>query len=229
MVLGGKSSVEELKPKLYNAMDVDPESGPETETDPKPDKGKGVDRELHPHYDRNRGVNTGVFVGNSQETTNDKGNKVAPTTVPPFGTESRVIPGLNPPSAYLPKRFNVGPGFNVPGGDVPIQDEICKHIDYNSHILNQFRKMDLETAIQQRNNYLNFARIMDERMAYAQMVYRSIPTIPTTEHEFNLKNQIERDLEGLNRDKIRSEAKATLLNSRIQFIEAQRYNDNNKN
>lgn len=223
MVLGG----EDLKPKLYHAMEVDPESEPETDTEPKPDKGKGVDRELHPNYDRNRGVNTGIFGGYGQETTNENGK--APTTAPPFGTGSRVIPGGNPTSAYLPKRFNVGPGFNVPGGDVPIRDEICKHIDYNSHILNQFRKMDLETAIQQRNNYLNFARIMDERMAYAQSVYRSIPTIPTTEHEFNLKNQIERDLEGLNREKIRSEAKATLLNSRIQFIEAQRDNNNNKN
>jgi uncharacterized protein YeeX (DUF496 family) len=70
---------------------------------------------------------------------------------------------------------------------------------------------------------------MDERMAYAQKVYTSIPTIPTTEYEFKLKNQIERDLEGLNREKIRSEARATLLNSRIQFIEAQSNNNNNKN
>ena len=50
-------------------------------------------------------------------------------------------------------------------------DEICKHIDYNSHILNQFRRMDLETAIEQRNNYVNFCRIMDEKIAYAQIRY----------------------------------------------------------
>ena len=196
MDLGDKSSVEYIKPKLYNAMDVDPDS----DSGEKPDKGKGVDKELHPNYDNNRDVSTGIFVS-----------------------------GWNPTSIFLPKRFNVGPGFNVPGGEVPIRDEICKHIDYNSHILNQFKKMDLETAVEQRNNYLNFARIMDERMAYAQKVYTSIPTIPTTEYEFKLKNQIERDLEGLNREKIRSEARATLLNSRIQFIEAQSNNNNNKN
>ena len=87
--------------------------------------------------------------------------------------------------------------------------------------------MDLETAVQQRNNYLIFMQNLDKKMAYAQSVYIKIPTIPTTEYEFRLKNQIERDLEGLNRDKIRSEAKATLLNSRIQFIEAQMNNNNN--
>ena len=66
-------------------------------------------------------------------------------------------------------------------------------------------------------------------MAYAQSIYTKIPTIPTTEYEFKLKNQIERDLDNLNRDKVRSEAKATLLNSRIQFIEAQMNNNNNNN
>lgn len=202
MDLGDKSSVEYIKPKLYNAMDVDPDS----DSGEKPDKGKGVDKELHPNYDRNRDVSTGIFVS-------DIG--------------SRVFPGWNPTSVFLPKRYNVGPGFNVPGGEVPIRDEICKHIDYNSHILNQFKKMDLETAIQQRNNYLIFVQNLDKKMAYAQSVYIKIPTIPTTEYEFRLKNQIERDLENLNRDKLRSEAKATLLNSRIQFIEAQMNNNNN--
>nr|YP_008965404.1 hypothetical protein [Rhynchobrunnera orthospora]AHC02403.1 hypothetical protein [Rhynchobrunnera orthospora] len=42
MNLGDKSSpsVKEFKPKLYNAMDVDPEP----DSEPKPDKGKGVDK-----------------------------------------------------------------------------------------------------------------------------------------------------------------------------------------
>jgi hypothetical protein len=130
---------------------------------------------------------------------------------------------------FFPKKINPGPGFNVPGGEVPIRDEICKHIDYNSHILNQFKKMDLETAVQQRNNYLKFVQILDHKIAYAQGIYTKIPTIPTTEQEFNLKNQILRDLDGLNRDKIRSEAKATLLTSRIQFIELKMNNNNNNN
>jgi len=46
-----------------------------------------------------------------------------------------------------------------------------------------------------------------------------VPTIPTTEHEFKLRNQILRDLDGLNKAKIRAEARATLLNSRIEFIQ----------
>jgi len=50
---------------------------------------------------------------------------------------------------------NPGAGFNVPGGEVPIRDEICKHIDYNSHILKQFKTMDLEVAMVQRHNNLN--------------------------------------------------------------------------
>jgi hypothetical protein len=55
---------------------------------------------------------------------------------------------------FFPKTINPGPGFNVPGGEVPIRDEICKHIDYNSHILNQFKKMDLKTALEQRDIYI---------------------------------------------------------------------------
>lgn len=207
MDLGDKSSpkVEEFKPKLYNAMDVDSEP----ESEPKPDKGKGVDKELHPNHPSHRGVNSNFWVS-------DAG--------------SRPFPSWNPTIVPLPKKIIDDPGFNVPGGVVPILDEICKHIDYNSHILNQFRRMDLEKAIEQRNNYVNFCRIMDEKIAYAHSVYQKIPTIPTTEYEFQLKNQIEKDVEGLNREKIRSEAKATLLNSRIQFIEAQRNsNNNNKN
>ena len=47
-----------------------------------------------------------------------------------------------------------------------------------------------------------------------------MPTIPTTENEFRLKNQILRDLDDLNKDKVRAEARATLLTSRIEFIES---------
>lgn len=221
MKSGGNSTIVEYKPKLYNAMDLDeePDSGK------KLDKGKGIDREAHPNYDSNFGVRTGVF--NSEPQPSDKGKEVASTSEPPFVTWSRVFPGLDPASVFFPKKINPGPGFNVPGGEVPIRDEICKHIDYNSHILNQFKQMDLETAVQQRNNYLNLVKVLDNKIAYAQGVYTNIPTIPTTEYEFRLRNQIIRDLEGLNRDKVRSEAKATLLTSRIQFIEVQMNNNNN--
>ena len=68
---------------------------------------------------------------------------------------------------------------------------------------------------------------MEEKIAYAHSVYQKIPTIPTTEYEFNLKNQIEKDVEKFTREKIEAEGRGTLLKSRVEFIEAQRnYNKN---
>nr|YP_008965311.1 hypothetical protein [Rhynchosporium agropyri]AHC02308.1 hypothetical protein [Rhynchosporium agropyri] len=207
MGLGDKSSpsVKEFKPKIYNAMDVDSES----ESEAKPDKGKGVDKKLHPHHPSHSGVNPSFWVSDAA---------------------SRPFPARIPTYVPLPPKIIDEAGFNVPGGVVPIHDEICKHIDYNSHILKQFRTMDLEKAIEQRDNNLNYRAILEEKLAYAQSVYKNIPTIPTTEYEFKLKNQIEKDVAELNWEKPRAEARATLLNSRVQFIEAQRNsNNNNKN
>jgi hypothetical protein len=82
--------------------------------------------------------------------------------------------------------------------------------------------MDLETAIEQKNNNLLLMRELEYKMGYAQGVLAKVPTIPTTEQEFRLKNQILRDLEGLSRDRARAEARATLLNSRIEFIQINR-------
>jgi hypothetical protein len=89
--------------------------------------------------------------------------------------------------------------------------------------------MDLETAVQQRDRYHLCVQIMSGKIAFAQEALGKVPTIPTTEYEFKLRNQISRDLDGLNRVKVRSEARATLLNSRILFIEAQIKNNNNNN
>jgi len=107
----------------------------------------------------------------------------------------------------------------VPGGEVPIRDDICKHIDYNTHILSQFKKMDLETALEQRNNNLMFINVLETKLNLARHAFSKIPAIPTTEYEFKLKNQILRDLDKLSIDKVRAEARTTLLTSRIQFIE----------
>jgi len=120
---------------------------------------------------------------------------------------------------FFPKKINPGAGFNVPGGEVPIRDEICRHIDYNTHILSQFKKMDLETAIEQRNNNLLFVKVIESKLDFAKNALEKVPTIPTTEYEFRLKNQILKDLDSLSRDKVRAEARATLLTSRIEFIE----------
>ena len=80
--------------------------------------------------------------------------------------------------------------------------------------------MDLETAIQQRNNYLTHLKILSGKFAYAQDALTKVPAIPTTEYEFRLRNQILSDLEAMNRDRIRLEARATLINSRVEFIES---------
>jgi hypothetical protein len=71
---------------------------------------------------------------------------------------------------------------------------------------------------------------MNSKIAFAQETLNKVPTIPTTEYEFKLRNQILRDLEGLNRVKVRSEARSTLLEARIKFIEdICNYNNNNNN
>ncbi len=176
------------------------EGSGESESEAKPqDKGKGIDRRVYPLH---------LGPGHSTE--------------PPFVTWSRVFPGLDPASVFFPKTINPGPGFNVPGGEVPIQDEICKHIDYNSHILSQFKKMDLKTAIEQRDNYLKYIQVINQKASFAQDTLSKVPEIPTNEYEYKLKNTILRDLDKLSQAKARAEAKATLLNSRIEFIQIHR-------
>jgi hypothetical protein len=141
------SSLGEFKPKLYNAMDLnsDGESNPSN----KLDKGKGVDRDLHPYYD-GKGIRAGEPSGENKSLDKSKVELDLPKPTNPFMvTWYKVFPGMDPTS-IVPKRINPGPGFNVPGGEVPIRDEICKHIDYNSHFLNQFKNMDLETALEQK-------------------------------------------------------------------------------
>jgi hypothetical protein len=205
-------SPKNLKLKFYNSMESDEESNPCKRLD----KGKGIDREYHPYYG-----NSTSPAKNSEVTSLelDKGKELEQFNEPPFATWSKVFPGVDPASIFFPKRVNPGAGFNVPGGEVPINEDICKHIDYNSHILNQFKKMDLETAIGQRKNNLTLIRVLESKITYANGILLTVPTIPTTEYEFKLRNQILKDLYNLSKDKIRAEARATLIGSRIEFIE----------
>jgi hypothetical protein len=203
----------DYKVKLYNAMESDNESYPSKQID----KGKGIDK----------GSSEGNDVSESKPLDKGKGIDRVPRielgpghcTEPPFVTWSRVFPGVDPASVFFPKTINPGPGFNVPGGEVPIRDDICKHIDYNSHILSQFKKMDLKTAIEQRDNYLRFIQVINQKTSFAQDTLSKVPEVPTSQYEHNLKNTILKDLHVLNMQKVRSEAKATLLNSRIEFIQ----------
>jgi hypothetical protein len=137
--------------------------------------------------------------------------------------KGKALPDRDISSLIHPNRTNPGPGFNVPGGVVPISDDICKSINYNSHILRQFRTMDLEVAIEQRNNTITLIRVLEHKLAYAQNALQQVPTIPTTEREFKLKNVILKDINDMSKTKNNSEGRVILLNSRIEFIE------NNKN
>jgi hypothetical protein len=212
---------EKFTAKLYNAMESNDESyqgkhvdkgkgidkgytegSNESVNEAKPHKGKGIDKIVHP-----------VDIGPGYSTE------------PPFVTWSKVFPGIDPTSVFFPKTINPGPGFNVPGSEVPIQDEICKHIDYNSHILSQFKNMDLKTAIEQRDNYLKYIQVINQKVTFAQDTLSKVPEIPTNEYEYKLKNTILKDLEKLSQAKIRAEAKTTLLNSRIEFIQINRKPD----
>jgi hypothetical protein len=79
--------------------------------------------------------------------------------------------------------------------------------------------MSLETAIEQRNNYLAYVKLLESKLAFAQDALTKVPENPTTDQEFRLRNQILRDLDGMGKVKVRNEARATLLGSRIEFIE----------
>ena len=220
MNVGDEYSPENLKSKLYHAMESDEESNPNKGLD----KGKGVDKETHPFYDRDKGITSSDGLDENKSLNKGKVKVVLESPVPTephMVTWSRIFPGADPASILLPRRTNPAPGFNVPGGEVPIRDEICQHIDYNTHILNQFKKMDLETAIEQRNNNLIFIRVIESKVEFVRNKFSTLPVVPTTEYEFKLKNQILKDLDQLGKDKVRAEARATLLSSRIQFIEGQ--------
>lgn len=79
--------------------------------------------------------------------------------------------------------------------------------------------MDLKTAIEQRNNYLKCIDVLNKKTLYAQEILSKVPEIPTNEQEHRLKSKILWDLNDLNMKRARAEARATLLNSRIEFIQ----------
>lgn len=218
--MGDDVNLGDFKPKLYNPMDIDDDN--DDNSGKSLDKGKGVDLESHPNYYGDKNEQKTENTGDNSKLL-DKGKGIIPAmpqaTEPPLSIWKKVFPGLDPADVFFPKKVNPGPGFNVPGGEVPIRDEICQHIDYNSHILNQFKKMDLETAIEQRNNNLKLIEMMNRKTSFAQDILSKIPETPTTDYDIRLKPKILSDLEELNRNRIRAEARATLLLSRIEFIQ----------
>ena len=214
-----------------NASNNGHESDTEMEGAPS-NKGKSVSSTSHSELPLDKGKSIAPSDA-MQELPLDKGKgieAVNPTQGTPLPIWTKPFPVIDPNLVLFKPRINPGPGFAVPGGEVPIRDPICEHIDYNGHILSQFKNMDWETAMKQRYNYLLCGHNMNSKIAFAQETLNKVPTIPTTEYEFKLRNQILRDLEGLNRVKVRSEARSTLLEARIKFIEdICNYNNNNNN
>jgi hypothetical protein len=85
--------------------------------------------------------------------------------------------------------------------------------------------MDLKTAIEQRDNYLKYIEVINHKASYAQDVLSKQPEVPTNDYQYRLRNQIISDLDSLSNQKVRAEAKATLINSRIEFIQINRKPD----
>jgi len=246
--MGPDLDLGEFKPRLYNSMDIDEEPGLDKSLDKgkgvshdsdrmsisgdsdngKPldkgkgvsqdnissdeessgdktkrlDKGKGVDRNMHPNHPSFR--NDGI-----------------PYAVSPFGFSNSINQGTT--TNYMPNfppKTNPGPGFNVPGGIVPIRDEICKYIDYNSHILRQFRTMDLETAAEQRDNNLKSIEVLKKKLEFGQikLATEGIGEVPRNEQEAWLKQKIASEAEWIYDKIARAEARQTLLLSRIEYI-----------
>lgn len=181
-------------------------------------------------FDKGKSIET----GDPMQSTLDKGKGIEhnPIQEPSFAIWRQLNPNLDPITTFFPPKTNPGPGFALPGGDLPIDAEIRQHLR-SVHVVGQFRNMDLETAVQQRYNYWLCLQNMINKIAYAEQTLNKVPAIPTNEMEFRLRNQIIRDLEGLHVVKARSDASIALLNTRIQFIQdqikLQKNNNNNSN
>jgi hypothetical protein len=216
--------------KLYNAMESDNDSDSSHTTIKPLDKGKGIDRSID--ESQSKPISKEVDWREAEINRINKWKSINWAEIRAKSITDTEAISLNkdkgiedPLFSFLPKRTNPGPGFNVPGGEVPIKDDICKHINYNPYILSQYRNMDLETAIQQRDTYFLHLKVLHNKFMYAQDALTKVPTIPATEFDFKLRNKILSDLEAMNRDKISLEARATLIKSRVEFIE----NEINKN
>lgn len=257
--MGSGNDLGEFKPRLYNPMDIDDEpslgqsldkgkgvsqdlsgmSGSTNSGNDKPldkvknfsednnssgeesngdktkrlDKGKGVDRRnIRPNDPRF--IDDGIPYTKYPIAWNDVGTGTYTTAYMP----------------NFPPKINPGPGFNVPGGVVPIRDEICRHIEWNSHVLTQFRNMDLETAIEQYNNNLKMIEVQKRKLEFGQikLAKEGVGQVPMNDHHLWLINKVESEAKWLNENIVRGEGRNTLLLSRIEFIQIEESKKNNK-
>jgi hypothetical protein len=130
-------------------------------------------------------------------------------------------------------KTNPGPGFNAPDNDIPLRAEIHKHLNYNYHIIKQFRYMNLETAVEQRNNYIQIIRTLNYKLENANIILSNLNKISNQEERIFTENDILFQIKKITETKNQSEAKILLINARIEFIqlkleEIDRNNKNNK-
>jgi len=57
--------------------------------------------------------------------------------------------------------------------------------------------MDLKTALEQRDIYVKYIQVVEQKTSFAQDALSKVPAIPTNEYEYRLKNTILRDLDNL--------------------------------
>jgi hypothetical protein len=82
MKIGNEYSLEESKPKLYNAMNIG--SGDESDISKGLDKGKGVDSKLHSEYDTNSGLRAEQSLGENKSLDQSKYGIKIPEPSNPF-------------------------------------------------------------------------------------------------------------------------------------------------
>ena len=254
--MGSDHDLGEFKPKLYNCMDIDDEpsfgksldkgkgvsedsdrmsiSG-ESDNDKPLDKGKGVSQDNNSSGEESNGHKTKRL---------DKGKGVDRNIHPDHPSaineevRSPIVWNIKPmdpidPNMYMPNfppKTNPGPGFNVPGGVVPLRDEICKYIDYNSHILRQFRTMDLETAIEQRDNNLKMIEVLKKKLEFGQikLAREGVGEVPKNDYEVWLKQKVAIEAQWLHETMAKGNGRQTLLLSRIEYILIEEEKKNNK-
>ena len=246
--MGSDHDLSEFKPRLYNSMDIDDESSfnkpldkgkgvlqdsdrmsisGDSDNDRPLDKGKGVSQDNNSsdedsngnktkRLDKGKGVDRNMHPNHPSVI-----NEGISSTVSIFGPSNTTNPGHT--TAYMPNfppKTNPGPGFNVPGGIVPIRDDICKSIEYNSHILRQFRTMDLETAIEQRDNIFKMIEVLNKKLEYGRirLAKEGVGEIPKNDYEAWLKAKVATEAQWLNERIAQGDGKQTLLLSRIEYI-----------
>lgn len=123
-------------------------------------------------------------------------------------------------TTVLPKRIKPGPGFNTPGGDVPAADPIRAQFDWNTHLVTQIKGMSLETAVEQKFAVAKLLHVIKGKLDFANSVLPQIPANTTDPQEIAVRNKILRDIESLTKDGQKVEARATLINSRLEFIDS---------